>query len=155
MARTASFPVCAEMEGAVSLSWASARAQRAGLAWPARMVSSLAQVVDTLQARRMGCRGGGVLWVAVVSSLPPPYRKVGLVSPGQSPAQEVRPSSLRLLLQNAFLDTMGLVVGSTALALMGAYVTRLPATAAAQLAGLGTSVRAVSGVWEAGRFCQG
>lgn len=50
---------------------------------------------------------------------------------------------------------MGLVAGSTAVALMGAHVTVLLATAAAQLAGLGTSVRAVSGVWEAGRFCQG
>lgn len=50
---------------------------------------------------------------------------------------------------------MVLVVGSTAVALMGAYVTGLPATAAAQLAGLGTSVRTVSEVWEAGRFCQG
>lgn len=36
-------------------SWASAHAQRVGLAWPVRMVSYLAWVVDILQARRMGC----------------------------------------------------------------------------------------------------
>lgn len=74
---------------------------------------------------------------------------------GKALALKVRPSSLPLLLQSAFLDTMGPVVSSTAAALMGAHVTGLPATAAAQLAGLGTSVRAVSGVREAGRFCQG
>lgn len=69
--------------------------------------------------------------------------------------QKVRPSSLPTLSQSAFLDIMGLVVSSTAVALTGAHVTGLLATAAAQLAGLGTSVRSVSGVWEAGRFCQG
>lgn len=74
---------------------------------------------------------------------------------GRALAQKVRPSFLLQPLQSAFLDTMGLVAGSTAVALMGAHVTVLLATAAAQLAGLGTSVRAVSGVWEAGRFCQG
>lgn len=50
---------------------------------------------------------------------------------------------------------MELVVSSAAVALMEAYVTGSQATASAQLAGLGTSVRAVSGFWEAGRFYQG
>lgn len=152
MARTVSIPVSAETEGAVTLSWASAHAQRVGPAWPVRMVSCLAWVVDILQARRMGCRG-----VAVVSSLLPKVEEswAGVSWAEPSLAQKVRPSFLPLPLQSAFLDTMGLVVGSTAVALMGAYVTVLLATAAAQLAGLGTSVRAVSGVWEAGRFCQG
>lgn len=96
---------------------------------------------------------GSTLGLAVVSRLR--CGKVGLVSLGQSPSSESQtlpPKSLPF--QSAFLDTTELAVSLAAIALMGAHVTRSRATASAQLAGRGTSVRAVSGFWEAGSFCQ-
>jgi hypothetical protein len=71
MARTVSIPVSAEMEGTVTPSWASARAQRVGPAWPVRTVSSLTWVEDILWARRMGYGGDSILGVALMSSLLP------------------------------------------------------------------------------------
>lgn len=136
-------------------SWASAYAQRVGPAWPVRMVSYLAWVVDILQDRRTSCQGGSILGGGC--SVFPSTQGAGRWNwylLGKALAQKVRPSSLPLLLQSAFPDAMQPVVSSTAVAFTGAHVIGLPATASAQLAGLGTSVRAVSGVREAGRFCQ-
>lgn len=93
--------------------------------------------------------------MAVGPRLPSMATGAGRVSPGQGSRTQSEPLILPLLLQSAFLDTMELAVSSAAVALTGAHVTGLQATASAQLAGLGTSVRAVSGFWEAGRFCQG